>query len=69
MSEDHPDTSPDTSPNTSTKALIQMYKSQLTEQERLVLEIAVEHLETSFDIEKSIGFIQWKASYDANQER
>ena len=41
---------------------IDVYISQMTEQERLVLKIATEHLETSFDIEKSIGFQQWKES-------
>ena len=35
------------------------YISQMSEQERLVLKIATEHLETSFDIEKSIGYIEW----------
>lgn len=41
--------------------LIEEYKSQLTEQERLVLQIAVEHLETSFDVVKSIGYKEWAA--------
>ena len=41
--------------------LIEEYKSQLTEQERLVLQIAVEHLETSFDVVKSIGYKEWVA--------
>ena len=35
------------------------YISQMSEQERLVLKIATEHLETSFDIEKSIGYLNW----------
>jgi len=39
--------------------LIQKYVEQMTEQERLVLEIAKEHLGSSFDIEKSIGFVKW----------
>jgi hypothetical protein len=38
---------------------IKIYISQLTEQERIVYEIAKEHLETSFDISRSIGFIEW----------
>jgi hypothetical protein len=35
------------------------YISQLTPQEQIVLKIAQEHLETSFDLERSIGYIQW----------
>ena len=39
--------------------LIAEYISQLEKKEQIVLKIAKEHLETSFDIEKSIGFKQW----------
>tara|TARA_B100000767_G_C19706327_1_gene510697 strand:- start:98 stop:280 length:183 start_codon:yes stop_codon:yes gene_type:complete len=39
---------------------IEKYLSELSEQERIVLNIAREHLETSFDISKSIGFLEWK---------
>ena len=35
------------------------YIAQMSDQERLVLKIATEHLETSFDIEKSIGYQDW----------
>jgi len=35
------------------------YFSQLSEQEQLVFEIAKTHLETSFDLVKTIGFIEW----------
>jgi len=35
------------------------YIQQLTEQEKMVLQIAIEHLGTSFDIVKSIGFLDW----------
>lgn len=38
---------------------IQEYMEQMSEQERLVLKIAEDHLGTSFDIEKSIGFKEW----------
>ena len=38
---------------------INAYISQLNEQEKLVLEIAKEHLQSSFDITKSIGFQEW----------
>jgi len=37
------------------------YVSSLTRQEQLVLDIAKEHLETSFDIGTSLGFLKWKA--------
>ena len=40
--------------------LLKEYKSQLTEQENIILDIAIEHLGSSFDITKSIGFIEWK---------
>lgn len=40
--------------------LIKEYTAQLNEQENLVLKIAVEHLESSFDISKSVGFVEWR---------
>ena len=42
---------------------IKMYKEQLSEIENIVLEIAINNLETSFDIVKSIGYIEWKEEY------
>jgi len=39
---------------------VEAYLSGFTEQERIVLDIAQQHLETSFDISKSIGFLAWK---------
>jgi len=39
--------------------LIATYIEQMSPQEKLVLKIATEHLESSFDIEKSIGFKEW----------
>ena len=39
--------------------LIEEYISTMTEQERLVLKIATEHLESSFSIERSIGYLEW----------
>ena len=39
---------------------LKKYKSELTEQELIVLNIAIEHLGSSFDMSKSIGFIEWK---------
>ena len=41
------------------KILIDKYISQLNDIEKKVFTIAQEHLETSFSIEKSIGFKQW----------
>ena len=48
-----------TSNNMNTDKLIEEYKTTMTEQERLVLNIAIEHLESSFSIEKSIGYLEW----------
>ena len=45
--------------DTKTEELITMYKDSLSEQEQIVLKIAIEHLESSFDIEKSIGYLEW----------
>ena len=42
------------------EAQIKKYKSELSEQELIVLNIAIEHLGSSFDISKSIGFMEWK---------
>ena len=39
--------------------LIEAYIAQLNEQEHIVLKIAIEHLESSFDISKSIGYQEW----------
>jgi|TARA_B100000767_G_scaffold16520_1_gene15436 hypothetical protein len=36
------------------------YKTQLTEQEIIVLNIAIDHLGSSFDMSRSIGFIEWQ---------
>jgi hypothetical protein len=39
--------------------LVQQYMTQLSAMEKIVLKIAQEHLETSFNLEKSIGYEQW----------
>jgi hypothetical protein len=39
---------------------VKLYIAQMTPQEKLVFNIAQEHLESSFDIEKSIGFKEWR---------
>lgn len=41
---------------------IQEYILTLNEREKLVLEIAHEHLQSSFCIERSVGFVKWKKS-------
>ena len=41
---------------------ISNYISSLTDQEKQTLEIAKSHLGTSFNIMKSIGFLNWKAN-------
>ena len=47
---------------------IESYISQLDEQEKLVLEIAKDHLGSSFDIERSIGFTAWLKSQPLPKE-
>lgn len=42
------------------KQLIEKYIQSLNEKEKQAIEIAKNHLESSFDIEKSIGFIEFK---------
>lgn len=39
--------------------LIKEYIDQLSNDEKIVLEIAKKQLKTSFSIEKSIGFLNW----------
>jgi hypothetical protein len=46
-------------PNYELENLVQQYIASLTEKELKAYEIAREHLGTSFQIEKSNGFIQW----------
>lgn len=48
-----------TKSSTELKILIDKYISQLNDIEKKVFTIAKDHLETSFSIEKSIGFKQW----------
>ena len=44
------------------------YIAQLTLQEQKVLKIAMEHLETSFNLTKSIGFKEWQAQQSQAQQ-
>jgi len=52
-----------------TDKLIEEYKTTMTEQERLVLNIAIEHLESSFSIEKSIGYLEWLSNRNTEETR
>ena len=47
---------------------IMEYINSLTEQEKQTLQIAQEHLKTSFDVYKSIGFLKWKATQPSSQD-
>ena len=40
--------------------IVDEYIQSLNDKERKALEIAKNHLESSFDIEKSVGFIKFK---------
>ena len=44
--------------------LISEYINQLDEYEKIALEVAKEQLESSFSMEKSIGFLKWKENKD-----
>ena len=43
------------------------YIESLNEQEKQTLQIAQDHLESSFNIYKSIGYLKWKASNENNK--
>ena len=47
--------------------ILNAYIAQLSPREKHVLKIAQEHLETSFSMEKSIGFKAWYAEYKKTQ--
>ena len=46
------------------KNLIEQYLNSLSEKEKKAYEIAKDHLGTSFQIEKSNGFIKWCKEHD-----
>lgn len=46
--------------NIKLKDLIQEYTDNLSIDEKIVMEIAEKQLQSSFSIEKSIGFLEWK---------
>ena len=43
------------------RQLVQEYILTLNEREKHVMEIAKEHLQSSFCIERSVGFVKWKS--------
>ena len=45
--------------------MVQQYIEQLSDTEKRALKIAHQQLETSFDIEKCIGFLKWKKNLSA----
>lgn len=45
-----------------TKALIEQYIAQFTPEQKKVHEIAIRILESSYSVEKSIGFLEFKKS-------
>ena len=44
---------------TNNTSLIEQYILQLSIQEQKILNIAQDHLQSSFDITKSIGYLEW----------
>ena len=47
------------------ESLTEQYLKSLTEKERMAYEIAKDHLGSSFELEKSNGFIVWTAKRTA----
>ena len=45
--------------------LINKYIESLNEKEQIAINIAKDHLKSSFNIEKSIGFIKFKNNYNS----
>ena len=52
--------SKDTINNESPIDLVEEYINQMSDHEKKTFKIAQEHLGTSFNIKRSIGFINWK---------
>ena len=44
------------------------YIAQLTPMEQKILNIATSHLETSFSLSKSIGFLEWQAQAQQKEQ-
>tara|TARA_B100000424_G_scaffold271657_1_gene275568 strand:+ start:6029 stop:6190 length:162 start_codon:yes stop_codon:yes gene_type:complete len=49
-------------------AWIELYLAELSASEKIAYEIAKEHLQSSFDLEKSIGFQKWLKIKKAEKE-
>ena len=49
------------------ETIIAKYIQQMSEFERQGYEIAKQHLESSFNIEKSIGFLKWKQKQEQQE--
>ena len=47
----------------STQTLTELYIASLSEKDLMAYEIAKNHLESTFSLEKSNGFIEWKKKY------
>ena len=50
-------------------ALESAYIAQLNPMEQIILQIARSHLETSFSLNKSIGFQEWQAKQAQQQQQ
>jgi hypothetical protein len=48
--------------------ILNAFIEQLSPREKHVMKIAQEHLETSFSLEKSIGFREWYEAYKKRSE-
>ena len=49
--------------------LIEEYLGQLNKSQLIALKIAEEHLESSFDIERTIGFLKWKKEKEKEHKK
>jgi len=54
------------STTTDINVLLKLYLDSLTEKELKSYAIAKSHLGTSFQLEKSLGFLKWKSEYIPN---
>ena len=59
---------PGTEGKESVDQLVTEYTNQMTEQQRKVMTIALDHLQSSFSVVKSIGFKQWIAARNERGE-
>lgn len=56
-------------PDTKIQALIKKYIESLTSYEKQAYDIAENHLESSFDVEKSIGFLKYLSEQKFKSEK